>query len=253
MKFCHLETTKPFVATESLVTISMSGGFTNFAGGSVAIEMGGTAAGQFGRITINGAAHSTRSASLRAAAPLRASALRLLLRAPAALAGTLNLSAADAFDPALNSSFNVMTYTSHTGQFDTVNPFDAAQGAGSIGNGKQFAVTYGASGLTVNTVAPSAPAQGTRASPPLTPAPVAPVIKSITKVDDSFHIEFQSIAGRSYRLEWTDDLIAGKWTVLTEGVAGTGKMIKVIDAGAGTQKQCFYRVVETQTAAMKKP
>ena len=29
-------------------------------------------------------------------------------------------------------------------------------------------------------------------------------------------------------------------------------MIKVMDAGAGTQKQCFYRVVETQTAAMKK-
>ena len=40
-------------------TISMSGGFTHFAGGSVAIEMGGTAAGQFGRITINGPAHST--------------------------------------------------------------------------------------------------------------------------------------------------------------------------------------------------
>ena len=40
-------------------TISMSGGFTHFAGGSVTIEMGGTAAGQFGRITINGPAHST--------------------------------------------------------------------------------------------------------------------------------------------------------------------------------------------------
>ena len=128
-------------------------------------EIGGTAAGQFGRITINGAA---------------------------ALAGTLNLSAVNGFNPGLGSSFNVMTYASHTGQFDTVN--------GSIGNGKQFAVTYGASGLTVNTVA---------ASPLPTPAPVAPVIKSITTVDDSFHIEFQSIAGRSYRIEWTDDFIAG--------------------------------------------
>ena len=141
------------------------------------------------------------------------------------------------------------------GQFDTVNPFDAAQGTrGGIGNGKQFAVTYGASGLTVNTVAPSTPAQGTRASPLPTPAPVTPVIKSITKVDDSFHIEFQSIAGRSYRIEWTDDLVAGHWTVLTDApITGTGAMIKVIDAGAGPQKQCFYRVVETQTAAMKKP
>ena len=83
----------------------MSGGFTHFAGGSVAIEIGGTAAGQFGRITINGSA---------------------------ALAGTLNLSAVNGFDPGLGSTFNVMTYTSHTGQFDTVN--------GSIGNGKQFAV-----------------------------------------------------------------------------------------------------------------
>ena len=83
-------------------------------------EMGGTAAGQFGRITINGAA---------------------------ALAGTLNLSAVNGFDPAFGSSFNVLTYTSHTGQFDTVN--------GGLGHGKQFAATYGASGLTVNTVAAS--------------------------------------------------------------------------------------------------
>ena len=108
------------------------------AGGSVAIEIGGSAAGQFGRITINGAAHSAS------------------LRAPAALAGTLNLSAVNGFDPGFGSSFNVLTDTSHNGQFDTVNTFDAAQGTrGSIGNGKQFAVTYGASGLTVNTVAAS--------------------------------------------------------------------------------------------------
>ena len=43
-----------------------------------------------------------------------------------------------------------------------------------------------------------------------------PISKFITKVDDSFHIEFQSIAGKSYRVEWTDDLVAGKWTVLTD-------------------------------------
>ena len=83
-------------------------------------EIGGSAAGQFGRITINGSA---------------------------ALAGTLNLSAVNGFNPGLGSSFNVMTYASHTGQFDTVN--------GSLGHGKQFTVTYGASGLTVNTVAAS--------------------------------------------------------------------------------------------------
>ena len=69
-------------------TILMSGGFTNFAGGSVAIEIGGNATGQFGRITINGSA---------------------------ALAGTLNLSAVNGFDPGLGSSFNVLTYTLHTG------------------------------------------------------------------------------------------------------------------------------------------
>ena len=190
-------------------TISMSGGFTNFAGGSVAIEIGGSAAGQFGRITINGSA---------------------------ALTGTLNLFAVNGFDPALNSTFNVFTYTAHTGQFDTVN--------GSLGNGKQFTVTYGASGLTVNTVA---------ASPLPTPAPPL-ITPSIKKVDDNFHIEFQSIAGRSYRIEWTDDLKAGHWTVLTrEAIVGTGELIKVIDAGAGTQKQGFYRVVETQAAAMNKP
>ena len=70
---------------------------------------------------------------------------------------------------------------------------------------------------------------------------MAPAIKSITKVDDSFHIEYQSIAGRSYRIEWTHDVVAGKWTVLTqEAIVGTGEIMKVIDAGAGTQKQGFY-------------
>ena len=130
----------------------------------------------------------------------------------------------------------MLTYTSHTGQFDTVN--------GSLGNGKQFVVTYGASGLTVNTVA-------------LSPVPplmrVTPIAISITKVDESFHIEFPSLAGRSYRIEWTDDLIAGHWQVLTEEVTGTGSKIKVIDAGAGTLKKCFYRVVETAPTPMKKP
>ena len=102
----------------------------------------------------------------------------------------------------------------------------------------------GASGLTVNTVA---------ASPQPTPAP-PPITPSIKKVDDSIHLEFQSIAGRSYLIEWTDDLVAGRWTVLTqEAIGGNGEMMKVIDAGAGTQKQGFYRVVETQTAAMMKP
>ena len=147
------------------------------------------------------------------------------------------MSAVNEFDPGFGSTFNVLTYTSYTGQFDTVN--------GSLANGKQFAVTYGASGLTVNTVAASPPPHGLE-------SPWH--IKSITKVDDSIHIEFQSIAGRSYRIEWTDDLKAGKWTVLTqEAIAGTGELIKVIDAGAGTQKQGFYRIVETQAAAMKKP
>ena len=118
-------------------------------------------------------------------------------------------------------------------------------------------MTYGASGLTVNTVAPSAHSASLR-------APAHPrcrtgwkargTFSSITKVDDSFHIEFQSIAGRSCRIEWTDDLVAGHWTVLTNDViAGTGQIIEVIDAGAGTQKQGFYRVVETLPAAMKKP
>ncbi len=75
----------------------------HFAGGNGAIEIGGTAAVQFGRITINGSA---------------------------ALAGTLNLSSVNGFDPALGSSFNGLTYTSHTGRLDTVN--------GSIGNSSRI-------------------------------------------------------------------------------------------------------------------
>jgi hypothetical protein len=190
-------------------TISVTGGFTNYAGGSVAIDIGGTAASLFGRISISGSA---------------------------AFAGTLNLSAVNGFDPNIGNSFNAVTYTSRTGQFDTVN--------GNIGNGKEFTVTYGPSVLTVNTIAAPAPAPA--------PGAVAPAIKSLTKVDDNIHIQFKSVAGRHYRVEWTDDLATGNWNVLTDDVVGTGEMMKVIDAGGGTLKQCFYRVVETMSASLMK-
>ena len=53
----------------------------------------------------------------------------------AALSGTLNISLTNGFEPALSDSFEIMTFSSRSGSFDTVNGL-------SIGNGNQFVVDY---------------------------------------------------------------------------------------------------------------
>ena len=50
-----------------------------------------------------------------------------------------------------------------------------------------------------------------------------------------------SVAGRSYRVESCDDLVSGLWSVLTNGVDGTGGVMDVIDTGGATATQRFYR------------
>ena len=73
--------------------ISINGGFTNAGIGSINLDIGGTAIGEFGRLTVNG---------------------------QAVLAGNLNLALVNGFSPLLNDSFQILTFTSRTGEFETL-------------------------------------------------------------------------------------------------------------------------------------
>ena len=56
-------------------------------------------------------------------------------------------------------------------------------------------------------------------------------------------ITFQSVSGRTYRVEKTDDLTSNSWTVLADNIVGTGSIMTVTDANALSVPQRFYHVV----------
>ena len=70
----------------------------------------------------------------------------------------------------------------------------------------------------------------------LTPqAAVSPSTGQIT-------ITWQSAPGRSYRVQYKDDLSEVHWNDLSDGVAVTGSRAACWDTTAGTSNQRFYRV-----------
>jgi Bacterial TSP3 repeat len=57
-------------------------------------------------------------------------------------------------------------------------------------------------------------------------------------------VGFQSVAGKTYRVEYTDDIVHGPWNVLESGIyTATATLVRITDArGAGLASR-FYRVV----------
>ena len=56
-------------------------------------------------------------------------------------------------------------------------------------------------------------------------------------------LSFNSILGKSYRVETTDELPPAAWKVLTNDAPGTGGRFQALDAGAATLQQRYYRTV----------
>ena len=54
-------------------------------------------------------------------------------------------------------------------------------------------------------------------------------------------LRFPSVAGKRYRVEFRDDLAAGSWHPLTNGLPGTGSAIELTDPAAATPQR-FYRI-----------
>jgi hypothetical protein len=81
--------------------LTINGNYTQTSAGVLDIEIGGPAAGQFDRLVVNGTA---------------------------SLAGTLNVVILNGFVPDPGTSFGVLTFRSHTGDFDVENGLDLGGG-----------------------------------------------------------------------------------------------------------------------------
>ncbi len=76
-------------------TLSISGNYTQYSGGTINVELGGLSAGtQYDRLAVGGIA---------------------------ALAGTFNVSLIDGFTPGLGNGFQVLSFASRSGDFQTYN------------------------------------------------------------------------------------------------------------------------------------
>jgi hypothetical protein len=131
----------------SLGILTISGNYTQTTNGALNIEIGGTTEGtQFDQVFVKEAA---------------------------AIDGTLNVDLVASFAPSVGDSFQVMTYSSHTGVFATIN-----------GNGVTYSPTYGPTGLTLTVVSPLVIAGGSAgpgaASLTLTPKLLKPLIAEAT-------------------------------------------------------------------------
>ena len=70
------------------------------------------------------------------------------------------------------------------------------------------------------------------------------LITAVEKSGADMLVKFTTIAGRTYRLEYKDDLPGATWTTLAASVSGTGNVVPVTDPGAASLPKRFYRAVE---------
>jgi parallel beta-helix repeat protein len=67
-------------------------------------------------------------------------------------------------------------------------------------------------------------------------------MNGIQKIGPDIRLFYSSMLGRTYRLESAEDL-TGTWSVLTNDVSGTGRLLQAVDAGGATLPRRFYRAV----------
>jgi hypothetical protein len=58
-----------------------------------------------------------------------------------------------------------------------------------------------------------------------------------------FAVSFSTENGATYAVQYRDSLTEGTWEILTNNVAGTGGVISILDEGAASLTQRFYRTV----------
>lgn len=61
--------------------------------------------------------------------------------------------------------------------------------------------------------------------------------------DDDMVVGFPTVSGRMYRVEWTDDLANGPWTIVADDVPGTGGFLHIPHLSAGSSPAGGYRIL----------
>ncbi len=67
-------------------------------------------------------------------------------------------------------------------------------------------------------------------------------ISSIALSSANIQIGFPSISGKTYQLQYRNDLVTGNWSTLTDQIFGTGATIQVIDFSNSGASRRFYRL-----------
>ena len=60
--------------------------------------------------------------------------------------------------------------------------------------------------------------------------------------DGDVRLFFTSVTGRAYRIECSDEMIAGRWTPVLENILGHGGIVEARHRADGGARNLFYRV-----------
>ena len=55
-------------------------------------------------------------------------------------------------------------------------------------------------------------------------------------------VGFPTVSGKIYQLQFRDDLVAGNWNPLVDGILGTGATLQVNDPSSTGLTKRFYRI-----------
>jgi alpha-D-xyloside xylohydrolase len=66
-------------------------------------------------------------------------------------------------------------------------------------------------------------------------------ITAVQRAGNDVLLNFPTVLGRKYRVEYRDDMAAGSWQPLQTNVTGTDGMVSITDAGAAGLAKRFYR------------
>jgi hypothetical protein len=67
-------------------------------------------------------------------------------------------------------------------------------------------------------------------------------ITSVTKSGGNVLVGFPSVTGKVYQLQFRDDLVAGNWNPLVDGILGTGATLQITDPSSTGLTKRFYRI-----------
>ena len=68
-------------------------------------------------------------------------------------------------------------------------------------------------------------------------------LSQLDKTATGMQMQFPTLPGKTYRLEYSDDLTTHQWHPLTAPIPGDGKPVIVEDPAATTRPQRFYRLI----------